>query len=180
MNLSSNQFGLMVAYLLPGFIGLIGIAPFSPLVVVWLRPLNESTSSLGAPVYAVLAATTIGMIISSFRWILIDHINLWTGVVPPTWDDSRLEDLGNAFDYLVAHHYRYYQFFSNTLIASLFAYATNRLMQTSALFGVGTDLGILTLSAVLFAGGRDALRKYYARTKRLIGHEPSRKVVSND
>src|SRR5258708_1900175 len=149
MNASSNQFGLMVAYLLPGFIGLAGIAPFSPIVMAWLRPLNQSAASLGAPVYAVLAATTIGMIVSCFRWLLIDHINLWTGIRPPTWDDSRLQETFNAFDYLVDNHYRYYQFFANTLVASLFAYAVNRLMETSPLLGVGTDLGLLVLCAVL-------------------------------
>ncbi len=74
MNTSSNQFGLMVAYLLPGFIGLAGIAPFAPIIGVWLEPLHQE-ASLGPSIYAVLAATTVGMILSCFRWLLIDHIH---------------------------------------------------------------------------------------------------------
>src|SRR5215207_4744554 len=101
MNSSSKQFGLMVAYVLPGFIVLAGIAPFSSSVAAWLRPLNQAEASLGAPVYAVLAATTIGMILSCFRWLLIDHIHHLTGVKPPVWNDSRLEERVGAFNYLV-------------------------------------------------------------------------------
>ena len=67
--------------------------------------------------YAVLAATTIGMIVSCFRWLIIDHLHRWTGVIPPVWDDTRLEERLPAFDYLVESHYRYYQFVANTVVA---------------------------------------------------------------
>jgi len=45
----------------------------------------------------------------------------------------------------------------------------NRAFGTLPFLGLGTDLGILILSLVLFAASRDALAKYYARTGRLIG-----------
>src|SRR5206468_1446062 len=112
--------------------------PFVPTVAAWLRPLDQSAASLGAPVYAVLAATTIGMIVSCFRWLLIDHILHWAGVQAPTWDDTLLEQRVTAFNYLVENHYRYYQFLANALIALLFAYSVNRLMETSRLFGIAT------------------------------------------
>src|SRR5438034_2305973 len=142
---SSKQFGLMVAYVLPGFIVLAGIAPFAPLVAAWLQPLNQAQASLGAPVYAVLAATTIGMIVSCFRWLIIDHVHHWTGVAPPVWDDSRLSERVGAFNYLVDNHYRYYQFYANILIAFVIAYLTNRAALTSPLLGVGTDVGFLVV-----------------------------------
>ena len=170
MNSTSNQFGLLVAYLLPGFIGLAGIAPFAPLVSAWLRPGSYAEASLGAPVYAILAATTIGMIASPIRWLLIDHIHHWTGVTPPVWDDSRLEQRLTAFNYLVESHYRYYQFLANSLIVIICAYAINRAMRTSPFLGAGTDIAFFILCATLFAGSRDALSKYYTRTGRLIGH----------
>src|SRR6266496_1090753 len=159
MDSATKQFGLMVAYLLPGFIVLAGIAPFAPVVATWLQPLNQAQASLGAPVYAVLAATTIGMIVSCIRWLLIDHIHHWTGVRPPAWDDSRLEERVVAFNYLVDNHYRYYQFLANTLVAVIWAYSINRWMATSSRLGVGTDLGVFILCAALFTGSRDSLMK---------------------
>ena len=35
---NNNQFGLIIAYLLPGFIGLAGLAPFVPAIEAWLQP----------------------------------------------------------------------------------------------------------------------------------------------
>src|SRR5262245_46345723 len=132
MDASSKQFGVMIAYLLPGFIVLAGLAPLSPTIEAWLQPLDHAEASLGAPLYAVLAATTLGMIASCFRWLLIDHVHHWTGVKPPVWDDSRLEERIGAFNYLVDNHYRYYQFYANILISVAIAYSVNRVMGTSS------------------------------------------------
>ncbi len=170
MNVSSNQFGLIVAYLLPGFIGLAGIAPLVPAVANWLQPANQAQASFGAPIYALLAATTVGMIANCMRWLVIDHILRWLGVIPPVWDDSRLDKRLVAFNYLVENHYRYYQFVANSLVVVVGAYWVNRWMGTSPLLGFGTDLGFLILGVTLFAASRDALLKYYARTGRLLGH----------
>jgi hypothetical protein len=81
-----------------------------------------------------------------------------------------LENVLEGFDYLVQNHFRYYEFCSNTLIALLLAYGLNRFAGTLPFLGVGTDLGMLVLLAVLFAASRDALAKYYTRTGRLVGH----------
>lgn len=166
---SRIPFGLVIAYLLPGFIGLAGIVPLLPAVATWLLPASPAQASLGPPIYVLLAAITFGMIISVFRWLLIDHIHYWTGLTPPVWDDSRLEDRLAAFNYLVESHYRYYQFVANTLVAVLWAYSINRWMKMSSRLGVGTDLLVVILCLALFAASRDALSKYYSRTSRLIG-----------
>jgi hypothetical protein len=166
---SRIPFGLVIAYLLPGFIGLAGTVPLLPAVATWLLPASPAQASLGPPIYVLLAAITIGMIISVFRWLLIDHIHHWTGLTPPVWDDSRLGDRLAAFNYLVESHYQYYQFVANTLVAVLWAYSINRWMKTSARLGVGTDVLVVILCLALFAASRDALSKYYNRTSRLIG-----------
>jgi hypothetical protein len=172
---SSTQFGLIVAYLLPGFIGLLGIVPLVPAVAVWLQTGTSCEAGLGAPLYAVLAATTAGMILSCFRWLIVDQIHRLTGLVPPVWDDRQLEDRLTAFNYLVESHYRYYQFVSNTLVAVVWAYGINRWLGTSAVFGPLTDCAVLVLCIVLFAASRDALSKYYSRTSRLFGGVSNRK-----
>src|ERR1043165_850558 len=133
MNTSSNQFGLVVAYLLPGFIALAGISPFAPTIAAWLRPNGYAEASLGPPIYAILAATTLGMIVNCLRWIFIDQLHHVTGVQPPIWDDSRLKERLTAFNYLVENHYRYHQFVGNALVAVIFAYVVNRFMYTSSL-----------------------------------------------
>src|SRR5258707_5032241 len=91
---TGKQFGLLVAYVLPGFVALAGLAPIVPGVAQWLRPAIGTPSSadlgLGAPLYAVLAATAVGLTLSCFRWLLLDRVHHWTGVRRPAWDDRRL------------------------------------------------------------------------------------------
>jgi hypothetical protein len=167
---SPRQFGLIVAYLVPGFVGLAGVVPLVPAVGQWLQPIAQGDMGFGPPIYALLGATTVGLIVSCFRWALIDQFHHWTGVKRPAWNDSRLTEVLGGFDYLVQSHYRYYEFAGNMLVAVLWTYGLNRLMRTSPLLGLGTDLGILVITLVLFAASRDALAKYYQRTARLVGH----------
>ncbi len=179
MDSPSKQFGFIVAYLLPGFIGLAGLVPFVPLFGAWLHPVSYSEASLGPPIYALLAATTMGMIANALRRLLIDHIHAWTGIVPPVWDDSRLEERLGAFNYLVENHYRYYQFVANTLIAVIWTYLINRFLGTSPFLGWGSDIGVIILCVALFVTSRDTLQKYYTRTGRLVGVEKGSHVRSD-
>lgn len=66
MEIFNRQFGLIVAYLLPGFIALAGVAPLVPVVSSWLQPVNQGLG-IGPPVYAIMAATAMGMVVSCFR-----------------------------------------------------------------------------------------------------------------
>jgi hypothetical protein len=162
----TRQFGLIVAYLLPGFIALAGIAPLIPVVSSWLEPLNQGIA-IGPPIYALMAATAAGMVVSCFRWLLIDQVHALTGVPSPALNYRALEKQMTAFNYWVEQNYRYHQFYANALIAILFAYGVNRLLKTSLLLGFGTDLGVFILCAVLFAGSRDALLKFRRRVGQL-------------
>src|SRR4051812_19769702 len=128
--ISSRQFGVIVAYVLPGFIGLAGLAPLFPVVARWLRPVSQGEFGLGPPLYAVMGATAVGLILSCFRWLLIESFLRWTGVTPPMWDDRQLDELLGGFDYLVQSHYRYFEFTGNTLIAMIGAYSVNRWLGT--------------------------------------------------
>jgi hypothetical protein len=168
METSNQHFGLVIAYLLPGFISLGGIALLIPSVAGWLRP-EQTQAGLGPPVYTVLAAIAVGMIVSCIRWLIIDQILWMLGVIPPTWDGALLQQRLGVFNYFVEYHYRYYQFYANTLVAIAWTYSLNRWLHTSAVLGVTTDVAVVTLCAVLFAGSRDALSKYYSRTAQVVG-----------
>lgn len=172
---SPRQFGLIVAYVLPGFIGLAGLAPLFPAVADWLRPVDQGDLGIGPPLYAVMGATAVGLILSCVRWLLIDQLHQWTGVKRPVRDDRRLDRSLEGFDYLVQSHFRYYEFCGNTLLAVLLAYGLNRLFGSLPFLGVATDIGMTVLAIVLFVASRDALAKYYTRTGRLVGHTAQNK-----
>lgn len=167
MEILNRQFGLAIAYLLPGFIALLGIAPFAPVVTAWLK--TGQTASLGAPVYAILASIAAGMVVSCFRWFLLDPLVTLTGVGTSPFNTKALEQHPAALNFLIESHYRYYQFYGGTLLAAVWTYLIYRVLGTSPHLGFGTDFGMVILCAVLFAGARDTLSKYRNRSNQLVG-----------
>jgi hypothetical protein len=167
---SSKQFGYLIAYLLPGFIALVGVAPLFPGLARWLRPVGSGDFGLGPPLYAVLGAMAMGLVLSCFRWVFLDSIHHAMGVRRPVWNDGKLQEVLEGFDYLVQAHFRFYEFTGNALVALVVAYALNRMLGTLPFLGVGTDLGMVVVVSVLFTASRDALGKYYTRTGLLVGH----------
>jgi hypothetical protein len=101
--------------------------------------------------------------------LIVDRIHLLAGVPGPVFNAQALEEQPAAFNYLVESHYRYYQFYANTLVALISTYSIYRVLRPSPILGVGTDIGILLVAAALFAGSRDALSKYRVRSKQLLG-----------
>jgi hypothetical protein len=110
------------------------------------------------------------MTASVIRWAVLDTAHHFTGLVRPTLDESRLTERLDAFDYLVEQHYRYYQFYGNSLVALTAAYAMWRCSPHAASAGLGwVEALLLTLTVVFAAGSRDALRKYYNGGTLLLG-----------
>jgi hypothetical protein len=178
---SSRQFGFIIAYVLPGFIALAGLAPLFPTVALWLRPVSagQYDFGLGPPLYAVLAALALGLVLSCFRWAIVDRLHELTGLHRPAWDDRELERVLAGFDYLVQNHFRYYECIANTMLALLAAYALNRVTGTFGFLSVWTDLGMAVVLVVLFFASRNALAFYYTRTGRLIGQAELGDVMFN-
>jgi hypothetical protein len=169
-DLSGRNFGLLIAYLIPGFTALWGLGHVSEPVRAWLQGAGSGGPSVGSALYVVLASIGCGMTASLFRWLLVDTLHHRTGVVKPVLDESNLTEKLAAFDYLVENHYRYYQFYGNSAVAMVVAYTAWRV-------GAGADSGLpagqvlclALLTGVFLLGSRDALLKYYARSVSLLG-----------
>ncbi len=175
--LSERNFGLLIAYVLPGIVCLAGLSPFSPMIRSWLAVTGPSAPSVAGFCFVTLAALAAGLVISAVRWATVDTIHHRTGVTRPVWEDAVLAQKLDAFDYIVENHYRYYQFYANMLVALPFSYAALRVAGSSYVtFGIWSDLMTVVLCGVLFAGSRDALRKYYRRSARLLGEQPGKET----
>ena len=166
---SSSNFGLLIAFLLPGFTVLWGASYFSETVRHWLFG-SGTTPTVGGFMYVTLASVAAGVTVSTVRWAVIDTIHRWTGLPQPPWDFSRLQENVAAYNVLNEIHYKYYQFHANLLVALFLVYMARRIHLGffAAPFG-RFDLGFLLLSVILFVGSRDTLRKYYARVAETLG-----------
>lgn len=165
---SVTDFGLLIAYLLPGAIGLFGLGQISPGIETWLGTAALTSVTVGGFLMATLVAVGVGLLASTVRWLIVDPFHHRTGIKPPTWDFARLAERIEAYEYLIEVHYRYYQFYANSLVAMCFAYAAWR---SRAGYGLTPRLSDVALFAVLLlfvAASRDTLKKYYVRTGSLL------------
>lgn len=171
---SGKNFGLLIAYVLPGFVSLWGVSYFSPTVNRWLvSPSPAAAASavtVGGFLYVTLASVAAGLTASTVRWAVIDQLHGVTGVRRPRWDDSRLQECFGAYWALVEDHYRYYQFYGNMLVAMLFLFAARLIATGRCIADVDPmDCAILGIGVLYWVGSRDALRKYYSRAEMLLG-----------
>jgi len=168
--LSNQNFGLIIAHLVPGFIALWGLQDVSPAVRLWLSvsASAEQLPTVGGFFYVTLASLAMGMTLSGIRWCVIDTLHHYTGKPRPKWDDTKLQDKLAAFDLLVQHHYHYYQFYANSLVALIVGYAGHRYSHGFDLFNGHLEIALIILTGVFWATSRNNLHRYYTRVTKLM------------
>ena len=162
---TSESFGLLIAYVLPGFVLLWGLSHVSPTVALWLGTSASAGPTVGGFLYVTLGSVAAGITVSTLRWLVIDTIHHCTGIKKPEWDFTRLQSRTAAFETLIEIHYRYYQAYSNGLIAVAIACATRWL--TTA-FHFGELIVVIGIEVLFFIGSRDTIDKYYQRVAAVL------------
>ena len=160
-----RDFGLLISLLLPGFIVLLGLAHHSTTIQTWIGTAVPDAPSLGGFLYLTIAAIFAGLVVSTIRWLLVDTIHWLTGLKQPNWNFAKLSDRQEGFAMLIDVHYRYYQFYANSMVALVF-FGISRWLVTG-ISGWELAAGV-AIEALFFAGSRDTLRKYYRRVDALL------------
>lgn len=168
--LSNQNFGLVIAYILPGFVALWGVSYFSPTVAGWIAASQQGAPTVAGFMYVTLASIGTGLTVSGVRWMVIDTIHHLTGLTRPAWKFGKLDDKLQGFLTLNEGHYRYYQFYANTFVAVGFTYAAWSVWQGKGPCAAGwANVNFVVLEIVLFANSRDTLANYYSRVAQLLG-----------
>lgn len=166
--LSDQNFGIIIAYLLPGMIVLWGVSFQYETVAIWFYGDGTSEhSSIGGFLYSTVCSLLVGLFCTTLRWMIVDPIHHFSGIHRPTWNYAKLQANIEAYTRLEENHYRYYQFYANSLVAWFIAYGFWRFSENPVILGPH-DIGFLFLSFVLFMGSRDTLLKYYNRVEFLL------------
>jgi hypothetical protein len=162
-----RSFGLVIAYVLPGFACLWGASNLSPLFSHWLAIEPQADPTIASFLYTLLASLAAGLTVSAVRWAAIDALHHRTGVPYPDPDFSKLQEHLEGFKLSIELYYRYYQFYANMFVAIVFAVAC-RILANGAL-RITTALAIAVLEGVLLIASRDSLGRYYTRIGQLLG-----------
>ena len=91
-DLSEKNFGLVIAYVVPGFVALWGVAYLSPTVASWIAASQSAAPTVAGFLYATLASLAAGLTVSAVRWALIDTLHHATGVMRPSWEFANLDE----------------------------------------------------------------------------------------
>ena len=170
----TENFGLLIANIVPGFVALMGASYFSETVRVWLGSSPVDAPTVGGFLYVSIASVASGLTVNSVRFLVVDTIHHWTGIRQPQWDFARLQQNIAAYKLLVEIHYNYYQFYSGMFVALLSVYVARRLSLGFLSAPLGwPDLGFLLVGLTYFVTSRDNLRKYYTRVAMLLGDDRS-------
>lgn len=164
-NYSSESFGLLIAFLIPGSILLWGLGQFHPDILSWLGATEKDTNSIGGFLYGTVASIACGLIASTLRWLVIDWIHHRTGIETPKWNLHVLHERTNAYINYVDNHYRYYQFYSNSIISLLLAMPMHWFKADFNWWEFSSAFFIIIL---FFFASRDALSKYYGRIEAVL------------
>jgi len=168
-NVTRDNFGLLIAYVLPGFVALWGVSFFSETVRHWLGTSSANPPTVGGFLYVTVAAVAAGMLVSTVRWMTIDRIHHFTGISAPGLDFARLGDRLSAFELLVSGHYQFYQWHANMAVAIAFTFSVYAFVAPDrGLPDIRVAASFVAVEMVLWLGSRDALQKYYQRTSSLL------------
>lgn len=168
-DLREDSFGLLIAYVVPGFLGILQLAAFAEPLRICLASDIDAAPTVAGFLYATTASVGAGLTASTVRWLTLDTIHHRTGVLPPKWPFKHLQANADAFLSVVQNHYRYYQFYGNTLIVIVLGALVGRgpgvLAGLAPVSGLLVDLALIALFAI---ASRDALHKYYERAGELL------------
>lgn len=163
---SLKSFGVVIAFLLPGFIATLGLSLQSPIVTTWIQGHGPSQPSVGGMLFSTVLSLWNGLIASTVRWLVVDKIHRWTGIRKTNWDYRKLQANISAYQLLEENHYRFYQFYGNSFCAVIFTFGAWRLTNPTAIGW--PELGFALILLLLFLGSRDTLQKYYLRVDALL------------
>lgn len=167
-DVTSNNFGVLIAYLVPGATALWGLSSFSLSLRAWFAATPTDAPTISGFLYLTVASLAVGMTVTAIRWACVDLVHAATGLKAPDLDFSQLPGKVDAFNLLIEIHYRHYQFYSNMFVATAITWICHRINIQPPCQISWIDPGFLLVEAVFFLTSRDTLKKYHERTQQLL------------
>lgn len=166
---SDINFGLLIAFFLPGFMGLYALRPFSQSVNEWFTAILDKDKTVGATFLLLASSLVVGLIISACREIFLDRLHRATRVGAKPFKYGKFSDPNKMalLEGLIANKYRFYQFYGNTMLASLLLLLSNlkRTEISTNWLVLAINLGVVIF---LFCASRGALKDMYATYQGII------------
>ncbi len=159
------NFGLIIAYILPGTVTVYGLRYLSPRIDALWSTLERGQIVAGPLILIGVSALAVGLILSSFRFVVLEPILYCTGVNRTTikYDKITNTERLNLFNQMVENVYRYEQFYGNVLLSLLLFFILRYFVGDKPIVQTRGDfvafIAILVSLVVLFFATRTQLKE---------------------
>jgi len=116
-DVTSTSFGYVIAFLLPGILGLFALASWFPGLGELLEPATSKDATLGPSFFLLLSCLTVGLIIGAARYYIFQKGLCRRHQLPSDIFKGLSGEKLVAFKAAVDEHYRYHQFYGGCAIA---------------------------------------------------------------
>jgi hypothetical protein len=166
-DVTEKNFGVIIAFLLPGFLLLWGLSYSRTDLASWLLNMsNKDAPLIGSFLYATIASLALGLLISAVRLAVFDgFLYRITRLRPPDINSAKLKNKETleAFNAAIENHYRYYQYYANSLIA--IALAAGYYVATKGLPSTTITISVIIIIVILGGVSRKELRSFNERAE---------------
>ena len=173
------NFGLIIAYFIPGFLGVFAVAKYENSVKALLGG-SSGTPESPSVVLLLLLALAIGIIINAFSWAFVRPLITLSGVKrPATLDYTKLrkEDI-EVYNVIIESNFRYHQFYANMLVAVLILSPAWLVRPLTG--NVIRNVSFFLVSSILFLAARDSLQRAYKRMLALQERGDQKTMTNGD
>jgi hypothetical protein len=169
-DISEKNFGVIIAFWLPGFLLLWGVSYSFPSIATWLVSSSGNDGpTVGGFLYVSLASLAVGLIINATRWAFVQEILLYRLTRLPkaqiNLGSLTDKDVLAAFNGVIENNYRYYQYYSNALVAIALSLACYLTYGDGARKSVAACVLGGVAAAILFVACRNELAAFNKRAE---------------
>jgi hypothetical protein len=172
---SSLDFGIIIAFVAPGFVALQAASYYVPTIAQWMTAASEKEQSIGVFMFVLLASLSMGLVVSGVRALVVDKLLRCRllrkyAVLPLALDWSKVDEKKLPILITIRDaHYRHYQFYSNTLIALVSWMASHGFAGSLGAPWHAPEWALMAVAAVaLLLSARQSFRLYVDGVNQLI------------
>lgn len=175
-DITSTSFGLLIAFLLPGLVGLYSLSCWSMTLRKVFDTFLTVNANVGLSVVVLLAALAVGLLVTAVRWAVFecwickkDHLS--------SSDFERLNGESKllVFRAVVDEHYRYHQFWGGMCIV-IPALAIGMFQEYWTFLSAGriviSSIFVVAIEIISGIAACKAFHNYVTRAKQILTSKP--------
>ncbi len=121
-DLTSTSWGYLIAFLLPGVLGIYALSFWFPELGVMLQPIKKADATVGPSVVLLLIAVGVGLCLSAARYFVLQKRLYKKKSLSDAFNKTLTPEKLAVLRAYAEEHYRYHQFYGGCFIAVLILY----------------------------------------------------------